>query len=168
MDGIFKSWAVTKGPSLDPSDRLSAVEVEDHPLDYGDFEGSIPQGEYGGGTVMLWDRGFWTPEDGGDPVEDNARPGSTVGGDVVAFFVCRSSILERAWLCGRSKSEHQANSEQCVPHHSSRIVTAWAGERRGAVMFSHCSFKVSYIAATKPGVTLTYAIFRPEGVTVTA
>src|SRR5438128_9378002 len=66
-EGVFKSWAVTRGPSLDPRDRRLAVEVEDHPLDYGDFEGTIPQGEYGGGTVMLWDRGFWAPEDGGDP-----------------------------------------------------------------------------------------------------
>jgi len=67
VNGAFKSWAVTKGPSLDPRDRRLAVEVEDHPLDYGDFEGTIPQGEYGGGTVMLWDRGFWATEDGGDP-----------------------------------------------------------------------------------------------------
>jgi bifunctional non-homologous end joining protein LigD len=67
VDGVFKSWAVTKGPSLNPRDRRLAVEVEDHPLDYGDFEGTIPKGEYGGGTVMLWDRGFWTPEDGGNP-----------------------------------------------------------------------------------------------------
>jgi bifunctional non-homologous end joining protein LigD len=62
-DGVFKSWAVTRGPSLDPADKRLAVEVEDHPLDYGDFEGTIPKGQYGGGTVQLWDRGYWNSED---------------------------------------------------------------------------------------------------------
>jgi bifunctional non-homologous end joining protein LigD len=63
LDGVFKSWAVTRGPSLDPHDKRLAVEVEDHPLDYGDFEGTIPKGQYGGGTVQIWDRGYWLSHD---------------------------------------------------------------------------------------------------------
>ena len=69
LDGVLKSWALTRGPSLEPGEKRLAVEVEDHPLEYGDFEGTIPKGEYGGGTVMLWDRGFWQP-DGTEPAAE--------------------------------------------------------------------------------------------------
>jgi bifunctional non-homologous end joining protein LigD len=67
LDGTLKSWAVPNGPSLNPADKRLAVRTEDHPLSYATFEGTIPKGEYGGGTVMLWDRGTWTPAPGKDP-----------------------------------------------------------------------------------------------------
>ena len=88
----LKSWAVPKGPSLDPADKRLAMRTEDHPLDYGDFEGTIPAGEYGGGTVMLWDRGRWVPEPGKDPsktIEEGhlhfSLEGERMKGDWVLF-----------------------------------------------------------------------------------
>ena len=92
LDGVLKSWAVPKGPSLDPGQNRLAMRTEDHPLDYGGFEGTIPKGEYGGGTVMLWDQGRWTPEPGKDPsktIEDGhlhfALDGERMKGEWVMF-----------------------------------------------------------------------------------
>jgi bifunctional non-homologous end joining protein LigD len=71
LDGVMKSWAVTRGPSLVPGEKRLAVQVEDHPIAYNTFEGTIPKGEYGGGTVMVWDRGRWQPDD--DPHKGLAK-----------------------------------------------------------------------------------------------
>ena len=97
LDGVFKSWAVTRGPSLDPADRRLAVEVEDHPLDYGDFEGTIPAGEYGGGTVQLWDRGYWIPEGGKSP-EDALKSGDLK-------FTLQGSRLHGSWVLVRMRGD---------------------------------------------------------------
>ena len=97
FDGVFKSWAVTRGPSLDPADKRLAVEVEDHPLDYGDFEGTIPKGEYGGGTVQLWDRGYWSPEGGKSPQE------AFDGGDLK--FTLDGTRLHGSWVLVRMRAD---------------------------------------------------------------
>ncbi len=94
LDGVFKSWAVTRGPSLDPKDKRLAVEVEDHPLDYGDFEGTIPKGQYGGGTVMLWDRGYWLS----DNPEEGLRKGDLK-------FALEGEKLHGEWVLVRMKHD---------------------------------------------------------------
>jgi bifunctional non-homologous end joining protein LigD len=108
VDGVFKSWAVTKGPSLDPHTKRLAVEVEDHPLDYGDFEGTIPKGEYGGGTVMLWDRGFWLPEGNVSP-EEALRKGELK-------FVLAGDKLQGSWVLVRMNKEGARNNWLLIKH----------------------------------------------------
>ncbi len=97
LDGVFKSWAVTRGPSLDPADKRLAVEVEDHPLDYGDFEGTIPHGQYGGGTVQLWDRGYWTSEGEESPAR------ALKSGDLK--FTLDGERLQGSWVLVRMKHD---------------------------------------------------------------
>jgi bifunctional non-homologous end joining protein LigD len=103
-DGVFKSWAVAKGPSLNPRDKRLAVEVEDHPLEYGDFEGIIPKQEYGGGTVMIWDRGFWAPDDT-ENVDEALRKGQLK-------FTLAGNKLKGSWVLVRMKSNDQRSKHK--------------------------------------------------------
>src|SRR5712672_2407766 len=99
LDGVLKSWAVPKGPSLDPRAKRLAVHVEDHPIEYGEFEGVIPAGEYGGGTVMLWDQGWW------EPIGDAAA--SYAKGHLK--FVLHGAKLHGAWALVRMKSRREGD-----------------------------------------------------------
>jgi bifunctional non-homologous end joining protein LigD len=98
LDGVMKSWAVPKGPSLDPSVKRLAMEVEDHPISYNTFEGTIPEGEYGGGTVMIWDRGTYDAEDGGGA--QSLREGYARGD---LKFVLNGKRLSGSWVLVRMK-----------------------------------------------------------------
>jgi bifunctional non-homologous end joining protein LigD len=112
LDGVFKSWAVTKGPSRDPKVKRLAVRVEDHPLDYGDFEGTIPRGQYGGGSVQLWDRGYWEPE-GSRSAEAMLRNGSL-------RFKLEGERLEGGWVLVRMRNDRSNGHRQnwlLIKHH---------------------------------------------------
>ena len=114
LDGVMKSWAVPKGPSYDPSVKRLAMEVEDHPIEYNKFEGTIPEGEYGAGTVMIWDRGTYEAEDGGgvEALRDGYAAGDLkirlhgerlAGGWVLVRM--RRSGKQRQWLLIKHRDE---------------------------------------------------------------
>lgn len=119
-DGVFKSWAVPKGPSLDPADRRLAMEVEDHPLDYGDFEGTIPEGQYGGGTVMLWDRGYWAPEPGFENV------GHALGKGELKF-VMEGERMHGSWVIVRTRRNGGRASWLLIKHRDQGAVLGNVG-----------------------------------------
>lgn len=102
LDGVLLSWAVPKGPSLDPADKRLAMHVEDHPVEYGNFEGTIPKGQYGGGTVMLWDTGTWTPV--GDP-HDAYKKGHLK-------FDLHGKKLGGRWALVRTKSDRYGGGKE--------------------------------------------------------
>src|SRR6476660_8587123 len=101
MEGILRSWAVPKGPSLNPSEKRLAMQTEDHPIEYGGFEGIIPKGQYGGGTVMLWDRGTWTPD--GDPHE-GLRKGRLK-------FTLEGEKLSGGWMLVRTRGGRNGDKD---------------------------------------------------------
>src|SRR3954452_13509453 len=102
LDGVMKSWAVPKGPSLDPTVKRLAMQVEDHPIEYNTFEGTIPKGEYGGGTVMVWDRGTYT-YGGTNPDPEEGLRGGLQKGDVK--FILNGKRLKGSWVLVRTRSD---------------------------------------------------------------
>src|SRR5512146_392793 len=112
LDGVMKSWAVPKGPSYDPSVRRLAMEVEDHPIEYNAFEGTIPKGEYGGGTVMLWDRGTYEAEGGGGA--DTLRDGYERGD---LKIVLHGKRLEGGWVLVRMRRDDSGRAQWLLIKH---------------------------------------------------
>src|SRR6266436_6235540 len=107
-DGVLKSWAVPKGPSLNPKDKRLAMAVEDHPVGYAEFEGIIPEGEYGGGTVMVWDYGSYTPDDATPNVSKAIKNGElkfTLHGEKLGGSWALVHTDERRWLLIKHRDE---------------------------------------------------------------
>ncbi len=110
LDGVLLSWAVPKGPSLDPSVKRLAVQTEDHPLEYGGFEGNIPEGEYGGGTVMVWDRGTWEPDEGAKQAYEKGHlsfqlHGQKLTGGWHLVKTQRAGQKQNTWLLFKAKDD---------------------------------------------------------------
>lgn len=122
LNGVLKSWAIPKGPSLDPAEKRLAVQVEDHPVEYGAFEGTIPEGEYGGGTVMLWDKGRWEPEE--DP-EEGIRKGKL-------SFRLHGEKLRGSWSLAQMKGKAGKSGKNwlLIKHKDAEAV----GEREGRII----------------------------------
>jgi bifunctional non-homologous end joining protein LigD len=136
LEGVLKSWAVPKGPSLDPADKRLAVETEDHPLSYADFEGTIPKGEYGGGEVFIWDHGSWETEDP-DPMKalqqgrlEFILHGSKLQGKWLLIRTKGKGRGDKNWLLMKRKDEQSATSQAqdewpgFIPPQLPRLVTA--------------------------------------------
>ncbi len=130
VDGVMKSWAVTKGPSPDPADKRLAVRTEDHPLAYAEFEGAIPKGEYGGGTVMLWDKGTWAPIAGksAKDIEEGhlhfILDGERMKGEwLLVRLKPRPGEKRENWLLRKVKDAHAQEGDQLVEHALTSVLT---------------------------------------------
>jgi bifunctional non-homologous end joining protein LigD len=148
LEGTLKSWAVTRGPSLDPADKRLAVRTEDHPLSYATFEGTIPKGEYGGGTVMLWDKGLWIPHPGKDP-RKTLEQGHL-------HFTLEGERMKGAWIMIRLKPRPGEKNENWILR---KIEDAHAGSSTGLTERYLTSIKtgrsMQEIAAGKKAKELT-------------
>lgn len=114
-NGVMPSWAVPKGPSLDPKQKRLAMEVEDHPLEYASFEGIIPEGEYGGGTVMIWDEGVWAP------MEEGVDPSKAIASGEMRFVLAGQKLKgswalvrsgDRTWLLLKRRDEYASDVDR--------------------------------------------------------
>ena len=114
LDGVFKSWAVPKGPSLDPAEKRLAMEVEDHPLSWGDFEGVIPKRSYGAGPVIVWDRGTWEPLNGS--LEEGHLSFRLHGEKLTGGWTLRRwGSDERKWLLIKKRDEDADPGRELPP-----------------------------------------------------
>ena len=132
LDGVLKSWAVPKGPSLDPGENRLAMRTEDHPLDYGTFEGTIPKGEYGGGTVMLWDEGRWIP----DPRKD---PKKTIE-EGHLHFTLEGERMKGEWVMFRLKPKP---GERAEPWMLKKVTDDFADPEDGDALVDNCVTSVT-------------------------
>ena len=132
LDGVLKSWAVPKGPSLDPGENRLAMRTEDHPLDYGGFEGTIPKGEYGGGTVMLWDQGRWIP----DPRKD---PSKTIE-EGHLHFTLEGERMKGEWVMFRLKPKP---GEKAEPWMLKKVTDDFADPDDGDALVDNCVTSVT-------------------------
>ncbi|HVJ25455.1 MAG TPA: DNA ligase D [Burkholderiales bacterium] len=134
LDGVLKSWAVPKGPSFNPADKRLAVQTEDHPLDYGEFEGTIPEKQYGAGDVLLWDRGVWTPEDR-DP-RAALRKGTLhfrlQGEKLRGSWVLTRLRDKKNWLLIKRNDENASTELDIVEEHPESVKRAPKKSRRAA------------------------------------
>jgi bifunctional non-homologous end joining protein LigD len=132
LDGVLKSWAVPKGPSLDPDEKRLAMRTEDHPIDYGDFEGTIPKGEYGGGTVMLWDHGRWIPEPSKDP-RKTIEEGHL-------HFTLEGDRMKGEWVMFRLKPRP---GEKAEPWMLKKVTDEYADPQDGDALVDNCVTSVT-------------------------
>jgi bifunctional non-homologous end joining protein LigD len=124
VDGVLVSWAVPKGPTLDPSVRRAAFHVEDHPLEYFDFEGVIPKGQYGGGDVIVWDAGTWEPDEAGDPPD----PGAAIASGELHLDMCGQKLRGRFVLV-RTRTDESGKEQWLLLHkHDDSAVEGWNPE----------------------------------------
>ncbi len=135
LDGVLLSWAVTRGPSLDPDDKRLAVRTEDHPLDYATFEGTIPKGQYGGGTVMLWDNGTWEPIAGKDPRRTIAE------GHL--HFILHGRRMKGEWIMVRLKPRGREKGENWLLR---KVADQFAGGSDDLV--------ATYLTGVESGLTM--------------